>query len=82
MKAIELIGKRAIRTSKNIFGDYSFTREPVTILYATDSHIIGDWEMWPGKIHRTVLNAAYCDEGWIDYDELMSHVPKEVTPNA
>ena len=89
MKATELIGRRAIRTkpiemnreSSSLFPaknslDYSYTQQPIDILYATDSHIVYDYENYKQERENRILSCQFCDDNWIDYDELMFNVNK------
>jgi hypothetical protein len=87
MRANELIGKNAIRTQpvydlvENGFGimssglvkkpDYRFTTEPIKIIKATEYHILAERKNYDGSIKQELLNSRYCDENWVDYDELM-----------
>lgn len=81
MKATELIGKTAIRTTyathPNGIQDNSYTDTPIKIEKATDSHIIytflkEDFCYNSGKLY--ILNHDFCDNNWIDYDELISGI--------
>lgn len=81
MKATELIGKNAIRTSHvNYAGGNvcrSFMEEPIKILNATDTHIMYKrvFDLFSSnkpntKVGFNILSYEYCDDKWIDYDEL------------
>jgi hypothetical protein len=80
MKAIELIGKQAIRKAPITYStgatDHSYTNEPVIILKATDTHII--FKHPEGTIFSSdklhILDCRWNDNNWIDYDELMSGI--------
>ena len=81
MKATELIGKTAIRTNYatrvNGLKDDSYTDRPIVIKYATDTHIVFTYTKNytfynSGKFN--VLNYEFCDDNWIDYDELISGI--------
>lgn len=85
MKAIELIGKNAVRTQpiyelvdSGLFGmgltkkpDYSYTTKPAKILKATETHIVIEITLYDGSTKQELLNSKFCDENWIDYDELV-----------
>lgn len=71
MRASELIGKRAIRTAPTSrIGDHSYMGDPITILYADDTHIVYRHKLI-GEERRDVLRADFADDNWRDYDELM-----------
>ena len=77
MKAIELIGRNAIRTAPTeVIGDRSYTNSPILILNATDSHIVykhaGSFEKKIFGDATRVLGPDFADENWADYDELMN----------
>lgn len=77
MKAIELIGKKAIRTAPTkTCGDYSYTDTPLLILKATDTHIVyqhcNDFEVKMFGTEPRILRCDYCDDNWTDYDELIN----------
>ena len=84
MNAKELVGKRAIRTKPVMLENGSFCRsytdDYVTIIKATDSHIIYKWSDKFLKVCQTanddinIMSYEYCDENWIDYDELISGI--------
>ena len=89
MKATELVGKNAIRTEpvfdlcdSGLFGGYGvakrpnylYTTEPVKILKATESHIICEIKAFDGTTRERILNCQFCDDNWIDYNELMEGV--------
>jgi hypothetical protein len=87
MKATELIGKNAIRTQPvfdlvdSSFGfmgtgltkkpDYRYTTEPIKIINATEFHIVAETKNYDKTIKREILNCKYCDENWIDFNELI-----------
>ena len=75
MNAKELIGKTAIRTGATRLGDNSYTDTPVRILHATDTHVVTEhvleWERRTFGSEPHVLNYTWCDDKWIDYEELM-----------
>jgi len=87
MKAIELVGKLAIRTNPVSYGrndftseevkDYSYTTEPLKILKVTDNHILYEYSE-DGFIYKVVgnetphiLDKRWLDDNWTDYEELM-----------
>lgn len=58
--------------------DYSYSREPIIILAATESHIVYKHtddsvyaKMGNGKVETHILDSRWCDDNWTDYDELM-----------
>lgn len=78
MYARELIGKKAIRTTHVTYAhgniSRSFMQEPIIIQKVTDTHIVytypeGDICL-SDKLH--ILPYEYCDDNWIDYDELIT----------
>lgn len=80
MKAINLVGKLAIRTKpvkySNKFKDYSYTDSPIKILKVTDSHIVYSREeslveTFVGEDIR-ILDLRWNDNNWIDYEELIN----------
>ena len=85
MKAIELVGKLAIRTKpvsygkNNLIGeevkDYSHTTTPLKIVKVTDTHVIISYEGTKeekifGK-ELFILDERWNDDNWIDYKELI-----------
>ena len=62
MKAIELVGKLALRTDCTSMGDYSYTSEPVKILKVTDSHIY--FQEPKGRVR--ILNNTWLDDNWCE----------------
>ena len=82
MKATELVGKMAIRTKHVTYAgggtDRSHMEEPVKILKATDCHIVYEYGDEFLKMCKTandspnIMSYEYCDDNWVDYDELMS----------
>lgn len=79
MKATQLIGKLAIRTfhTKYAHGQISrsFMEYPIRILKATDKHIVYEWVNEPEWNNKpNILSYEYCDDNWIDYNELMGIV--------
>ena len=80
MKAIDLIGRKAIRTTHATYAhgmiSRSFMEEPIVIRNATDTHIVYTYPegdiCCSDKLH--VLSYEYCDENWIDYDELIAGI--------
>lgn len=73
MKAIDLIGKNAIRTAPT-YGDWSYTDTPILIINATNNHIIFKAIGRKAKIFGEeirILNSRWCDDSWIDFDELI-----------
>ena len=81
MKANLLIGKNAIRTKRaNIAGggvDRSYMTSPIHIIKVTETHIVyKHTEHFTGILESMndliyVLSYEYCDENWVDYDELI-----------
>ncbi len=85
MKAIELVGKLAIRTNPIKLGrdfiteennyDYSYTNEPIRILKVTDNHILTTHKgtklekIFRNDIH--ILDKRWNDDNWTDYEELI-----------
>lgn len=80
MNAKELVGKKAIRTTYTTYAhgtiNRSFMEEPIIIQKATDTHIVYTYPeediCASDKLH--VLSYEYCDDSWIDYDELVSGI--------
>ena len=83
MKANELIGKNAVRTQpiyevSQSFGLgmntktplYNYTNSSVKILKATENHIVCEIENYGGGTQIKLLDVRYCDDNWVDYDEL------------
>jgi len=78
MYAKELIGRKAIRTAPAMYMngviDNGFTNVPIWIRSATDSHIVFSYLDESGfdqeKIH--VISADFCDDNWVDYDQLIA----------
>jgi hypothetical protein len=54
---------------------YAYTQDPIKILKATDHHIVFERE-WLGVKKTSILDCRYCDNNWIDYDELMNLEPQ------
>lgn len=53
--------------------NYCYTTESIKIVNATDSHIIAEVKSFMGdKTTTRILNCQYCDDNWIDYDELIN----------
>jgi hypothetical protein len=57
--------------------DYSYCTDPVKIVAATDHHVVIEQTLdsvfakdGPAT-KRTILDERFCDENWIDYDELV-----------
>jgi hypothetical protein len=85
MKAIELVGKLAIRTKPSELGindysgerncDYSYTTTPIRIIKVTENHIIynhkgtGEGSLF-GK-DKYILDSRWLDDNWTDYQELV-----------
>ena len=75
MNAKQLIGHNAIRTAATSLGDNSYTETPLLIVHATDTHVVTkhvrdlDKRLFGTNPH--VLNYTWCDDNWIDYDELV-----------
>ena len=81
MKATELIGKRAVRTVQVDYGNgnisRSFMEDPIEIVKATDTHIFYRFCDYfshkpKGAVHTVA--GGYCDDNWIDYDELTKDI--------
>jgi len=85
MKASELIGKRAIRTASVVYESgstcRSFMRDSIIIIKSTEAHIVYQYPrgnklgISPNQIH--ILSREYCDDNWVDYDELIKFEPTE-----
>mgnify|MGYP003586247266 CR=1 FL=1 len=71
MKAIDLIGKKALRTAPtSITNDRSYMSTPLKIVDATNYHIFFEYA---DKWHRTymdtnihILDSDFCDDNWIE----------------
>jgi len=79
MKATELIGKLAIRTSHVTYAHgnicRSFMEEPIRIIKATDRHIVYEWVNHPSFNDKpNILSYEYCDDNWINYEELIADI--------
>ena len=85
MKVIDLIGKWAIRTKHATYAhgqiDRSFMEDPIKIINATDNHIVYERsEKWSRICPKSnneynILSYEYCDDDWIDYEELIHPCP-------
>lgn len=79
MLASELIGKKAIRTTHTTMAGgtvcRSFMDDPIIILKVTDSHIVYRYidKSYMGN-EPYILTYEYCDDNWIDYDELIKDI--------
>ena len=72
MKAIDLIGKVAIRTGPtNIIKDHSYTDHPIKILSATSNCITFEYADWWHRKYMDTrchhLDSDFCDDKWIEY---------------
>lgn len=72
----ELIGKKALRIKEVRFSfggvDRSMMSEPVTILAATENHIVVEYKSMLGNApHKTILPYDFIDNNWTSYDDLM-----------
>jgi hypothetical protein len=86
MFAKQLIGKLAVRTKPTSYGDYSYCEDPLFIVNATETHVVVKYvkenslaKMCDliGKIR--LFDSRWCDDGWTDYEELISsHMPISV----
>lgn len=73
MNAKNLIGKNAVRTRPACkYGDRSYMDSPILILKVTDDHIIYKHTEKYMNERISVLPYEWCDDNWIDYDELVS----------
>lgn len=89
MKATELIGKKAIRTSHTTYAHGTISRscmdEPILILNATDAHIVYEYPAESSMARMCkdinarphVLSYEYCDDNWTDYDKLVNPQPTQ-----
>lgn len=85
MKAIELVGKLAIRTKPISYGkdtftgeeikDYSYTANPLKIIKVTEEHIVASHEgtreeaIFGKEVY--ILDERWNDENWIDFVKLI-----------
>lgn len=51
--------------------DYTYCKEPVKIVAATDSIIVCEVKSIVGTLVIVNLDERYCDDNWIDYDVLL-----------
>lgn len=88
MNAKELIGRKALRTepilekrmdsslslfpANNTFENYFYCTEPVKIINATENHIAVE-RKGIGDKFITILDKRYCDNNWVDYDDLVNN---------
>ena len=90
MYAQQLIGKLAIRTkatSKGSVFDNSYTATPLLIINATDSHIVYEYpeDSTVFKVFGCrigILNYCFCDDAWIDYNELINKPKPKIVQEA
>jgi len=52
--------------------DYEYCKNPVRIVAATDHNIVCEKKGYDGKPFVVNLDERYCDDGWTDYDVLVS----------
>lgn len=85
----ELIGKKAIRTKPcvlnpvkvGVFGmpesetlDYSYTRDPIVIVAATENHVLFkrvDSLFKEDADKISILDCRWVDGNWTDYDDIL-----------
>ena len=59
--------------------DYTYTANPVKIVAATDSHIIVESKnSFTKEPKQCVLNSTFCDDAWIDIEDLLKTAVGEV----
>lgn len=74
MKAIELIGKLAIRTKPTLDGDRSYMATPLRIWFADSTFIQATREGGVLKGHDVLLDSNFCDDGWRDYGDILRQI--------
>lgn len=60
------------RYEKTEEADYTYCTNPITIIGATDHNIVGEQvSVFADKPRRVILDERYCDDAWVDLDELV-----------
>ena len=58
--------------------DYSYTDSPSKIVNATDTHIVAMRKgIGDNKEFRVILDCRFCDNNWIDFDELVGEAEEK-----
>lgn len=56
--------------------NYYFCEHPIKIVNATDNHIVYEQELGDSATTH-ILSCKYCDDNWIDYEELVGSQCKQ-----